>query len=178
MVIIPFLLWPPCINSAQTDTLKDPYVLPPRRLLITYFLPAAWVDDTLISERKVGLARWLSNLINSAEYRDNPLLLQFLTVSNSSVHVKFNLEDALPSTLSRKVALQLKAELDAEEERSMAATSPSASNEADSTSPSAEAAGPIAASYFTGPSAHKFILLNNNSNPHSLECRAKYARKN
>ncbi|TFK71554.1 glycoside hydrolase family 18 protein [Pluteus cervinus] len=98
---------------ALHDTLKDSFSLPPKRLFATTFLPSAWIDDALITERKAGLELYLTNLIESEEHKDNAHLINFLNPSDNT-HVKFNLEDALPSTLSRKTALQIKAQLEDE----------------------------------------------------------------
>ncbi|KIP06174.1 glycoside hydrolase family 18 protein [Phlebiopsis gigantea 11061_1 CR5-6] len=84
----------------------DKEVLPPKRILVTTFLPAAWVDDKLIAERKTGLAVYLNSLLKHLEYRESPILQEFLSSSiRSSESKDFNPEDALPSTLSRKAAL-------------------------------------------------------------------------
>jgi chitinase len=81
--------------------------LPPKRLLATTFIPSAWIDDTLISERRAGLTKYLNDVLQSPEYKGNPVLVAFL--SQSTPTSAFDLEDALPSTLSRKAALDLKA---------------------------------------------------------------------
>ncbi|KAI3619176.1 glycoside hydrolase family 18 protein [Moniliophthora roreri] len=52
--------------------------LPPKHILVTTFVPSAWVDDRLIAERKAGLAKYLSNIIQIPEYEDYPALLEFL----------------------------------------------------------------------------------------------------
>jgi chitinase len=54
------------------------------------------------------LARYLSDVVSS-EYKDHPYLLQFLASEGptSTSPQKFNAEDAVPSTLSRKTALGL-----------------------------------------------------------------------
>lgn len=90
--------------------MKDNFTLPPKRLLATTFIPSAWLDDTLITERKTGLTQYLSNLLDSPQYKDTPALLDFLTADESKPVSKFNLEDAVPSTLSRKAALNLLSE--------------------------------------------------------------------
>ncbi|KAF7974941.1 hypothetical protein HWV62_10993 [Athelia sp. TMB] len=79
--------------------LGDNFSLPPKRFLVTTFIPSAWVDDTLISERKVGLSGYLNKLLQSPEYLKSTLLTQFLDPTGRSR--AFNLEDALPSTLSK-----------------------------------------------------------------------------
>lgn len=77
---------------------------------MTTFLPSAWVDDSLVAERKAGLATYLNNLIKSEEFRESRVLQDFLSRSTSSDNDKdINLEDALPSTLSRKAALAAQA---------------------------------------------------------------------
>ncbi|KAF6750408.1 glycoside hydrolase superfamily [Ephemerocybe angulata] len=102
------------------DVLKDPFNLPPKRLLTTTFLPSAWADDALIEERKQGLAEYLTDLASSSKYKYHTALHQFLlgeetTTSNSlnsdggPTRDGFDLEDALPSTLPRKAALTLAA---------------------------------------------------------------------
>lgn len=87
-------------------TLGDKFSLPPKRLLATTFIPLAWVDDTLISERKAGLSSYLVDLLNSPQHKKSPELTQFLNPNLSSGRT-FDVEDALPSTLSRKTALDL-----------------------------------------------------------------------
>ncbi|KAH9947184.1 glycoside hydrolase family 18 protein [Amylocystis lapponica] len=87
------------------SALGDTAVLPPKRILVTSFLPSAWVDDQLIAERKAGLSAYLSTLLHSPHYSAHPALRAFLSpTTQTSAH--FNLEDALPSTLSRKAAMQ------------------------------------------------------------------------
>ncbi|KAJ7287158.1 glycoside hydrolase [Mycena rebaudengoi] len=81
--------------------------LPPKRLLATTFIPAAWVDDTLIAERKAGLEAYLFQLVQSPQYRDNEVLQEFLALSLQASPRQFDPEDALPSTLSRKKAEEL-----------------------------------------------------------------------
>jgi len=82
--------------------------LPPKRLLATTFIPSVWIDDTLISERRAGLTKYLNDILQSPEYKGNPALVAFF--SQSAPTSAFDLEDALPSTLSRKTALDLKAQ--------------------------------------------------------------------
>ncbi|KAJ7821146.1 glycoside hydrolase family 18 protein [Mycena olivaceomarginata] len=81
--------------------------LPPKRILATTFIPSAWVDDTLIAERKDGLKTYLNTLLSTAQYKDNKTLLEFLAPSLLASPRQFDLEDALPSTLSRKKAQEL-----------------------------------------------------------------------
>ncbi|EJD51005.1 glycoside hydrolase [Auricularia subglabra TFB-10046 SS5] len=90
--------------------LSDPFSLPPKRVLTTAFVPSAWLDDALIAERKAGLAAYLAAVVQAGEqYVDHPALKAFLqgTPGTAGRHVTFNPEDAVPSTLSRKAALQL-----------------------------------------------------------------------
>lgn len=103
------------------ETLKDSFSLPPKRLLSTAFIPSAWVDDTLIKERKAGLTQYLTNLLQSPDYKDNPAIVDFLTPKGTKSLSKFDLEDAVPSTLSRKTALNLEAQGDVEIEATMIA---------------------------------------------------------
>jgi chitinase len=65
------------------------------------------VDDTLIAERKAGLEAYLSQLVQSPQYRDNEVLQEFLSLSLQASPRQFDPEDALPSTLSRKKAEEL-----------------------------------------------------------------------
>jgi chitinase len=88
------------------STLGDRFNLPPKRLLVTSFVPSAWVDDALIAERKSGLSKYLASLLSTPEYKSHTALLDFLNASKPSR--AFDLEDALPSTLGRKAALQLR----------------------------------------------------------------------
>ncbi|GLB44488.1 putative glyco_18 [Lyophyllum shimeji] len=92
---------------ALHETLKDPFTLPPKRLLATTFIPSAWVDDALIAERKAGLTQYLSDLLQSPDYKDAPALLAFLSADDILAPRKFDVEDAVPSTLSRKAALDI-----------------------------------------------------------------------
>ncbi|KAF8890745.1 glycoside hydrolase superfamily [Infundibulicybe gibba] len=95
------------------ETLNDKFTLPPRRLLSTTFLPSAWVDDALISERKAGLANYLSNLLATPEYKNHASLMKFLSEEDAKAPPsgkRFDLEDALPSTLSRRAAMNLRAQ--------------------------------------------------------------------
>ncbi|KAJ7188715.1 glycoside hydrolase [Mycena filopes] len=81
--------------------------LPPKRILVTTFVPSAWVDDTLIAERTNGLKTYLNSLLASPEYQDHEALQAFLSPSLLASPRNFDLEDALPSTLSRKAAQKL-----------------------------------------------------------------------
>ncbi|KAJ7935123.1 glycoside hydrolase [Mycena leptocephala] len=81
--------------------------LPPKRILVTTFIPSAWVDDTLIAERKEGLKTYLNALLATSQYKDNETLREFLAPTLLASPRQFDLEDALPSTLSRKAAQQL-----------------------------------------------------------------------
>ncbi|KAI0658625.1 glycoside hydrolase family 18 protein [Cubamyces menziesii] len=100
---------------ALHDTLNDPGSLPPKRILATTFVPSAWLDDTLIAERKAGLSAYLTGLLQSPQFRVHKALIDFLTPSGASPASRgFNLEDALPSTLSRKAALETQAKLSAQ----------------------------------------------------------------
>ena len=94
--------------------LGDKQTLPPKRILVTTFLPSAWVDDKIIAERKVGLTAYLNNLIKNAEHSGSPILRDFLSGSSPTGNDKeISLEDALPSTLSRKAALAAQAKVTA-----------------------------------------------------------------
>ncbi|CDO77188.1 Glycoside Hydrolase Family 18 protein [Trametes cinnabarina] len=101
---------------ALHDTLNDPGSLPPKRILATTFVPSAWLDDTLITERKAGLSAYLAGLLQSPQFRVHKSLIEFLTPSDAPVASRrgFNPEDALPSTLSRKAALEVQSKLSAE----------------------------------------------------------------
>ena len=79
---------------------------------MTAFVPSAWVDDSLIAERKQGLATYLNNLLTSTKYGEHSALTDFLSVS-SGIGKEMSLEDALPSTLSRKAALEAQAKINA-----------------------------------------------------------------
>ncbi|KJA24938.1 glycoside hydrolase family 18 protein [Hypholoma sublateritium FD-334 SS-4] len=92
-------------------TLNDPYTLPPKRLLVTTFIPSAWVDDALIEERKAGLAEYLTDILSTPKYKDQAIVFEFLTTQTSERDQKFDLEDALPSTLTRTRALALAADV-------------------------------------------------------------------
>lgn len=121
--------------------LQDKFSLPPKRILATAFLPSAWVDDALIAERKAGLASYLSCVVSSPEYKDHPYLLQFLAPEDtrSTTPQKFDAEDAVPSTLSRKTALGLNSEAGDEVDRGIHVN-----------------ATPIAAAYYPDWSAGNF----------------------
>ncbi|KIM81786.1 glycoside hydrolase family 18 protein [Piloderma croceum F 1598] len=93
---------------ALHQALDDKFLLPPKRLLAITFIPSAWIDDTLISERRAGLTKYLNDVLQSPEYKGNPALVAFL--SQSTPTGSFDFEDALPSMLSRKAALDLKAQ--------------------------------------------------------------------
>ncbi|TFK29162.1 glycoside hydrolase [Coprinopsis marcescibilis] len=134
------------------NVLKAPFQLPPKRLLVTYFIPSAWVDDALIAERKAGLAEFLNNLLSSDEYKNHSSLSQFLhgeeTVEIPGRH-NFDLEDALPSTLPRKAALNLAAS------RPTAAAIAAFANQASATSTNSDevarvASTMISAAYYPG----------------------------
>ncbi|KAJ7668686.1 glycoside hydrolase family 18 protein [Mycena polygramma] len=84
------------------------FELPPKRLLVTTFIPSAWADDTLIAERKAGLEQYLVKLLEIPEYGQNDAVQDFLALSEiPAPSTKFELEDAVPSTLSRKTAEEL-----------------------------------------------------------------------
>ncbi|KAG6910361.1 hypothetical protein DXG01_011076 [Tephrocybe rancida] len=91
----------------QLGALKDSFDLPPKRILATNFIPSAWIDDALITERKAGLTKYLSDLLKSADYKDATILHKFLSDDDSHALTEFHAEDAVPSTLSRKTAMKL-----------------------------------------------------------------------
>ncbi|KAJ7668685.1 glycoside hydrolase family 18 protein [Mycena polygramma] len=109
-------------NDGRTDVVKKRYSevaalhsalgvkdieLPPKRILVTTFVPSAWIDDTLIAERKTGLKAYLNTLLETPQYKDNETLRDFLASNIRSSPRQFDPEDALPSTLSRKTAQEL-----------------------------------------------------------------------
>ncbi|KAJ3487167.1 hypothetical protein NLJ89_g11741 [Agrocybe chaxingu] len=94
---------------ALHEALKDPYNLPPKRLIVTTFIPSAWADDALIAERKAGLAEYLADLLATPKYKDKSALFDFLSPRTAEISQKFFLEDALPSTLTRTKAMNLAA---------------------------------------------------------------------
>ncbi|KAJ7782639.1 glycoside hydrolase family 18 protein [Mycena metata] len=81
--------------------------LPPKRLLVTTFVPSAWVDDALISERKAGLEQYLNKLLETPQYLESDAVQTFLALTIPASPSEFELEDAVPSTLSRKTAEEL-----------------------------------------------------------------------
>ncbi|KXN90761.1 Chitinase A1 [Leucoagaricus sp. SymC.cos] len=89
------------------ETLKDSFELPPKRVLSTTFLPSAWVDDALIAERKAGLTKYLEALLSTPDYLGSSILAMFLTPDVNGNTSIFNPEDAVPSTLSRKAAIDI-----------------------------------------------------------------------
>ncbi|KDR78221.1 hypothetical protein GALMADRAFT_138343 [Galerina marginata CBS 339.88] len=99
---------------ALHQALQDPYNLPPKRLLTTTFIPSAWVDDELIAERKAGLTKYLSDLVSTPKYQGKPVFVEFFSGQSVERAIKFDLEDALPSTLTRTKALKLASALNGE----------------------------------------------------------------
>ncbi|KAJ7686546.1 glycoside hydrolase family 18 protein [Mycena rosella] len=83
------------------------FELPPKRLLVTTFIPSAWLDDALIAERKAGLGEYLTKLLTSPHYRHSEVVQEFLALSITASPVEFELEDAVPSILSRKTVEEL-----------------------------------------------------------------------
>jgi chitinase len=75
--------------------------------LVTTFIPSAWADDALIAERKAGLEQYLAKLLDVPQYRQSDAVQEFLALSIPSSPPQFELEDAIPSTLSRKTAEEL-----------------------------------------------------------------------
>lgn len=119
------------LQHATGDTLP----LPPKRVLATTFIPSAWVDDALITERKAGLTSYLSSLIASPKYITSPVLVSFLAKAPSRESSEaVNPEDALPSTMTRATALRAQEAL--------------ATVEEESGEVEAKAASPIAAAYY------------------------------
>ncbi|KAJ7099548.1 glycoside hydrolase superfamily [Mycena belliarum] len=86
--------------------IKD-FELPPKRLLVTTFIPSAWADDALVSERKAGLEQYLHKLLKAPDYSHCDAVQGFLALSDPPSLCEFELEDAVPSTLSRKAAQEL-----------------------------------------------------------------------
>ena len=65
-----------------------------------------------MAERKAGLETYLNNLIRNDKFRDSAALQTFLEASTTTETDKgFSLEDAVPSTLSRKAALAAQEEI-------------------------------------------------------------------
>lgn len=66
----------------------------------------------MIEERKTGLAAYLNAILVHPTYRNAPALSDFLSSNDSKTsNPKLDPEDALPSTMSRQSALQIKAQL-------------------------------------------------------------------
>ncbi|KIY68919.1 glycoside hydrolase family 18 protein [Cylindrobasidium torrendii FP15055 ss-10] len=82
------------------------HALPPKRILTTTFLPSAWIDDALISERKTGLQAYLEALLNDPKFSDSNEIRSFFVPGNAS-DGSFHPEDAVPSTFSRQTALSM-----------------------------------------------------------------------
>lgn len=79
--------------------------------MTTTFLPSAWVDDELIAERKIGLAQYIFDLLSDPKYKDKTALSDFLSSPDLQRDMKFDPEDALPSTFARKEAMAIAATL-------------------------------------------------------------------
>ena len=92
--------------AALVSALPGSFSLPPKRLLTTTFVPSAWADDALIAERKAGLSAFLNDVLRVPELSAHPALKDFLGQAGTSKGA-FDPEDALPSTMSRKDALNL-----------------------------------------------------------------------
>ena len=61
-----------------------------------------------MTERKKGLAEWLKNLLGTILFSDNKDLFDFFASdSQNEEQPDINLEDALPSTLTRAAAVKL-----------------------------------------------------------------------
>jgi chitinase len=91
-------------------SLGDKEAFPPKRILVTTFLPSAWADDALIAERRTELGTYLDNLIKNEAFRNSSTLETFLSrPASARVDKDVSLEDVLPSTLSRKAALAAQA---------------------------------------------------------------------
>ncbi|KIJ51369.1 glycoside hydrolase family 18 protein [Sphaerobolus stellatus SS14] len=91
---------------SEFDALRDSLgcnsgSLPPKRILTTTFIPAAWVDDNLITERKAGLQTYLRGVLKSEDACNHPAMAEFLAASPRR-RKTLSLEDVLPSTLSKK----------------------------------------------------------------------------
>ncbi|KAL1702144.1 glycoside hydrolase superfamily [Schizophyllum commune] len=93
--------------AALAAALPGSFSLPPKRLLTTTFVPSAWADDALIAERKAGLSAFLNDVLRVPELSAHPALKDFLGQAGTSKGA-FDPEDALPSTMSRKDALNFK----------------------------------------------------------------------
>lgn len=61
----------------------------------------------LLAERKAGLAEYLAALLWSPEYQTAPALIDFLKRDTTNPKLAVDLEDYLPSTLSRKNVLAM-----------------------------------------------------------------------
>ncbi|KAJ6631565.1 glycoside hydrolase superfamily [Mycena sp. CBHHK59/15] len=94
-------------STPSTRRSAPDLVLPPERLLVTTFVPSARADDALIAERKAGLGAYLAGLVKVPEYRHSDALQAFLAPTIVAPPRALHLEDALPSTLSRKTAQEL-----------------------------------------------------------------------
>jgi chitinase len=103
--------------ALHTSLAVKPYTLPPKRILATTFVPSAWVDDSLIDERKAGLQAYLRDVASDPFYAGHPALEKFITPGPAAIDDNkastggsggaFNPEDAVPSTLTRKAALEI-----------------------------------------------------------------------
>jgi len=88
-------------------TLGDDLTLPPKHSFEVVFVPGAWIDYKLIRERKDGLTAYLAALLSKNEWRLNTDLLKFLTTTDIDVGIGFDMQDALPSTISKTAGLEV-----------------------------------------------------------------------
>ena len=79
----------------HSETLRDPFNLPPKRLFVTTFVPSAWLDDAQIAERKAGLTTYLCDLLAS-KFKHSEVLAEFLSPEPKEYPCFFDMEDALP----------------------------------------------------------------------------------
>ncbi|KAF9255037.1 glycoside hydrolase family 18 protein [Marasmius fiardii PR-910] len=123
---------------ALDTALNSPAPLPPKRIIVTTFIPSAWMDNALINERRVGLTNYLTTVLKNPAFEGNPVLHEFLFSSSPRSSMRqLHLEDAVPSTLSRSTAVALVSDL-----RNGNVVADGGNEE------KANASGPIAAGYY------------------------------
>lgn len=78
--------------------------MPAKHNFTTAIVPLAWIDDQLITERKIGLTAYLNHLNIIPEYQTNEIFTQFLSSQSFNSTIFSEAVDNPPAMISRNMA--------------------------------------------------------------------------
>lgn len=78
--------------------------MPAKHNFATTIIPLAWIDDQLISKRKIGLTAYLNHLNTIPEYQTNEIFTRFLSSQSFNSTIFPEAVDNPPAMISRNMA--------------------------------------------------------------------------